>query len=132
MQRAIVVDASAVVDFLVDGGDRGEWVASQFVTDLHAPHLLDAEVTSALRRITARGNVSTQRARRALDTFGDLGITRYPMTLLLERVWALRDVLSAYDAMYVVLAEALPAPLVTTDGQLARTTGHRATILAPS
>lgn len=127
----IVTDASAVVDFLVDGGSRGEWVASQFVTELHAPHLLDAEVTSALRTLVSRGALRAQRARIALDAFVDLEIARHPMTALLGRGWALRDVVAAYDAMYVVLAEALRAPLVTTDGRLARTIGHQATILAP-
>jgi len=125
----IVADASAVVDLLTDPGPRGDWVAGQFVTDVHAPHLIDAEVSAALRRLVLRDFLTARRAREALSSFAELDIERYPMTELLGRVWALRNAISAYDAMYIVLGEALDAPLVTTDERLARARGHHARIV---
>ena len=125
----IVADASAVVDLLTDPGPKGDWVAGQFVTDVHAPHLIDAEVASALRRLVLRNFLTGRRAREALSSFAELDIERYPMTELLGRVWALRNAISAYDAMYIVLGEALDAPLVTTDERLARARGHHARIV---
>ncbi len=97
---------------------------------LHSTHLIDLEVASALRRFVATGTVSVDRARQALDAFLWLAITRHAPRLLVERIWALRASFSAYDASYVALAEALDAPLVTTDARLARAGGHRATVLA--
>jgi len=126
----IVVDASAVTDFLLELGPRGEWVAERIGGQdaLHVPHLLDFEVASAIRRVTLSGQATPALGRRALDDLREMPFVRYPAAGLLERVWTLRKSLSAYDASYVALAEALDAPLVTTDGRLARSSGHRAAI----
>lgn len=128
----IVLDASAVIELLLRTV-RGELVEA-LIEDpdvtLHAPHLLDVEVTQVLRRLSRTGTISSKRATLALDTFGDLRISRYEHSPLLKRAWALRDALSAYDACYVALAEAIDARLVTFDEQLARAK-HRAVTIVP-
>lgn len=128
----IVLDASAVIELLLRTS-RGELVEA-LIEDpnrtLHAPHLLDVEVTQVLRRFSRAGTISAKRAALALDTFCDMRIARYDHGPLLKRVWALRDALSAYDACYVALAEAIDAPLVTFDVQLARAK-HRAVTVLP-
>lgn len=80
-------------------------------------------------RIFARA-VTALRGQDALDDLSDLALTRYPHDVLLGRMWELRDNLTAYDAAYVALAEALDAPLVTCDAKLASAPGHRARIEA--
>lgn len=129
----IVLDGSATIDLLIDPL-RGAWVREQLGEDpdLHAPHLLDVEVTSGLRALVRRATISLPEARRAIDDFAALPVGRHAHTLLLARVWQLRASLSAYDGTYVALAEGLGAPLVTTDVRLARSHGHRARIVAPS
>ncbi len=72
--------------------------------------------------------VSADRAAEAIADLGDLDVHRHAHLMLLGRAWTLRDTISAYDAMYVALAEALDAPIVTCDGPLASTSGHRAAI----
>jgi predicted nucleic acid-binding protein len=126
----IVIDACSAVDYLVEDELRGPWVRERIIgrARLHAPHLIDLEVTHALRRLVRLRNLSTHRAEGALHALQELDLTRYPYVDLLDRVWALRANLTAYDAAYVVLAEALDATLVTTDEVLARSTGHRARI----
>ena len=128
----IVLDASAAIDYLVRGGERGEWVRERVVreADLVAPHVIDLEVVSALRQLVARAEVSLRQAENALGDFVDLDLTRYPVTTFLDRIWRLRTVLTPYDAAYVALGEALPSPLLTTDSRLARAHGHRAKIVA--
>lgn len=128
----IVLDSSAAVDYLVVRGP-GEWVEERLLEagEAHAPHLLDVEVANALRRLVRVGSVSNARARDALDDLMDLELTRYPHLPFLERMWELRDNLSASDAAFVALAEALGAPLVTTDASLTRVPRLRARILAP-
>jgi predicted nucleic acid-binding protein len=95
---------------------------------LHAPHLLDLEVTQVLRRLALQGVVSTHRADEAVSDLLDLRITRYPHLVLLPRIWQLRHNFSAYDAAYIVLAEKLSGTLVTRDGRLASATGHAAAV----
>jgi predicted nucleic acid-binding protein len=132
VSSTLVLDASLVVDLLIDGGDRGAW-AREWISRagrLHAPHVLDLEVVAALRNRAARGELSRRRAVDALADFGELPVERYPATPLLERIWELRDRLTPYDAAYVSLAEALALPLVTTDDRLARAGGHGAEIVA--
>lgn len=126
----IVLDASAAVDLVLRRPERGPWVAERVLAGdaLHSTHLIDLEVTSALRRFAATDAISVDRARQALDVFLQLAITRHPPRGLVDRIWALRGSLTAYDASYVALAEALDAPLVTTDARLARSRGHRATV----
>jgi predicted nucleic acid-binding protein len=126
----IVLDASATVDWLLQtsAGLRVEERVLSLNESLHAPHLLDLEVTQALRRLTRDGTVSSNRANEAIGDLLDLRITRYAHFVLLPRIWRLRHNLSAYDASYVGLAEKLGAPLITRDGRLASTSGHTAAI----
>ncbi len=93
---------------------------------LHVPHLFEVEVLHALRRHNLGGALPEARARLALDRFREKRLIRYPHTSFLGRIWELRKNLTAYDAAYVVLAEALDAPLVTMDERLARAPGSRA------
>jgi predicted nucleic acid-binding protein len=128
----IVLDACAAVDYLVDAGANGEWVRDtiQDEVEVAAPHLIDLEVLSTLRKSVARGDVTEEQASDALVDFGDLALVRYPATNLMERLWELRSVLTPYDAAYVALSEALGGSLVTTDLHLARSRGHEAEIVA--
>lgn len=118
----LVADASLVVDLLIDGGERGSWAAAQVASAgrLHAPHVLDLEVASALRRRSRAGELSARRAGVALDDLRTLPIERYPATELLERIWKLRDRMTPYDAAYIALAEVLEFPLATSDLRLSR------------
>ena len=95
---------------------------------LHAPHLLDVEVAQVLRRYALAGEVAAERCRAALDDLAGLPLTRYPHDFLMSRVWDLRANLSAYDAVYVALAGALDAPLLTRDQRLANAPGHGARV----
>ncbi|HEV7132791.1 MAG TPA: type II toxin-antitoxin system VapC family toxin [Gaiellaceae bacterium] len=128
----LVPDASVIVDLLIDGGERGAWATEHIASAgrLHAPHVLDVEVVSALRNRLARGELSRSRASEAVLELAELPVRRYPAAPLLERIWQLRDRLTPYDAVYVALAEALALPLLTTDGRLARAGGHTAEVVA--
>ena len=128
----IVLDASAAIDYLIDGGERGEWARESIRHErsLAAPHVIDVEVVSGLRQLLARAEVTRRQAETGLSDFASLDIARYRVTILLDRIWRLRSVLTPYDAAYVTLGEALGWPLVTTDARLARAHGHRAAIVA--
>lgn len=95
---------------------------------LAAPHLVDAEVLHTLRRLLNRGQMSAEEAERAVHRWRLLGVQRFPLIGLVPRIWALRDNLSAYDAAYTALAEALDCFLVTTDGRLAAAPGPQCPI----
>lgn len=95
---------------------------------LHAPHLLDVEVAQAIRHYTGRDELSAARGQSLIGLLGRLPITRYPHDSLLDRIWSLRHNLTAYDAAYVALAEALDAPLITADERLAAAPGNRARV----
>jgi len=126
----IVLDASVVLEVLLRmpaGVALGERLFRHEET-LHAPHLLDIEVAQVLRRYAASGDAEPARCRAALDDLGGLALTRYPHDFLLPRVWDLRGNLSAYDAVYVALAEVLEAPLLTRDQRLANAPGLRARV----
>ena len=125
----IVVDASALVDFLAPAAPDPE-LDRRLLNDasLHAPHLLGVEVANGLRRLSARGLLTDDRARDALVDLDALPIVRYPHEPLLERAWELRNSLTVHDAVYVALAETLDAPLVTCDGRLARAAGIHASV----
>lgn len=125
----IVVDCAAVVDALTAVAGTDELRARLARDDLHAPTLIDFEVVSALRGLTLRGQLSATRALDVLSDFDDLPMHRWPSAdALRRRAFQLRDNVSAYDAAYVALAEALDCPLVTRDGRLARSSGHSAQI----
>jgi predicted nucleic acid-binding protein len=87
--------------------------------DIHAPHLIDVEFVNALRRLVITGAVELDRATDARTDFAELALTRYPHLELSDRMWGLRHNLTAYDAAFVALAEALAAPLVTCDARIA-------------
>ena len=121
----IVVDASAALPALLGSGPARRTLASE---QLHAPHLIDAEVASGLRRLVSSGRIGPEAGWLALSAWQLLGTTRYPLVGLLDRVWDLRDTLTAYDASYAALAEALECPLLTADRRLARATGLRCSV----
>jgi len=125
----LVADTSAVVAALV-GRPPDRRLVDRLGTDgdLHAPHLLDVELLHALRRLVRSGSLSEERAADARADFAELTVVRYGHEPLADRVWELRDNLTAYDATFVALAEALEVPLVTCDRRLARAAGHRAAV----
>ncbi len=119
----IVLDASAAVDLVLDTTPHSTEVAAHLLEhagEVHAPHLLDAEVGHALRRFMLRDAIVPARAERAVEFLQDLGIIRYSHVGLLPRALNLRRNLTVYDALYVALAELLEAPLMTRDARLAR------------
>jgi predicted nucleic acid-binding protein len=124
----IVLDASAAVDWLLQTS-AGQSIEKRIYSrneSLHAPHLLDLEVTQVLRRLALQGVISAHRANEAVRDLLDLRVTRYPHLVLLPRIWQLRHNFSTYDAAYIVLAEKLRAALVTRDARLASAPGHGA------
>ena len=126
----IVLDASAAVDWLLQtaAGLRIEKRIYMRNETLHAPHLLDLEVTQVMRRLARQGMVSALRADEAIRDLLDVRMTRYSHLVLLPRIWQLRHNFSAYDAAYIVLAEKVGAALLTRDSRLASASGHAATI----
>ena len=126
----IVLDASAAVDWLLQtgAGRRIETRLYAHSESLHAPHLLDLEVSQVLKRLTTEGTLTARRADEAIRDLLDLRLTRYPHSILLTLIWQHRHNLSAYDAAYVTLAETLGATLITRDARLAAAPGHSATI----
>lgn len=98
-----------------------EAMAGRAHEPLHAPELIEPETLNALRRLARSGQVSDERARQAVADLGDLRLVRYPHAPLRERVWSLRQALTAYDATYLALTEALDDPvLITADAGLAK------------
>jgi predicted nucleic acid-binding protein len=126
----IVVEASALLEFLLQTqlGTRVQARLYRAEEELHAPHLLDVEISQALRRLVRLGEISADRANEVIEDLMSLDLHRHPHLELLTRAWALRGNITSYDAMYVVLAEALDVPLITCDAPLARVRGHQATV----
>jgi predicted nucleic acid-binding protein len=124
----IVLDASAVIEFLLRTPTGADITGRIEGETLAVPHLVDVEVAQVMRRYERARAITTLRARQLLLDLVDLDATRYPHDVLVARVWQLRGNLTAYDAVYVSLAEALGATLVTCDGRLARAPGHGAHI----
>jgi predicted nucleic acid-binding protein len=121
----IVLDASAALSGLLQDGAARATMSGQ---QLHAPHLVDSEVVSGLRRRVAAKEIRTEDGRAALDVWQRLALTRYAAAPLLDRIWELRENLSAYDAGYIALAEELTCTLVTADARLSRAPGIRCPI----
>lgn len=126
----IVVDASALLEVLLRrpaATDVESWLSQPDQT-IHAPHLIDVEVTQVVRRFAMHDKIDNQRGLDVLVDFSLMSIERYSHEPLLLRAWELRNNLSAYDAMYVALAEVLDVPLITCDRRLANAAGHGALI----
>ena len=126
----IVLDASAAIEWLLRSPvgvkiDKRIFARSE---SLHAPHLLDIEVAQVLRRYVREKMITSQRAQEALEDLAGLPLERYPHDFLLPRVWELRATLTAYDAVYVALAELLDASLLTCDRKIASASAHSANI----
>ncbi len=126
----IVIDSSVILEVLLvtpaaPGISRRIFARRE---TLHAPHLIDLEVAQVLRRYVSSGEMSATRGLEAIQDFLDLSITRYPHDLFLTRIWELRNNITAYDAAYVALAEALMVPLLTRDSRLASIPNHKARI----
>ncbi len=127
----IVLDASAAVDVLLNIGASARIRARIEAEDydgIRVPHLFEVEILHTLRREYLRGLLSDERSEIALNRLSTMKLTHHPHTPFIERVWELKDNVTAYDASYIALAETLDAPLITTDGRLARSSGHRARV----
>jgi predicted nucleic acid-binding protein len=126
----IVLDASAVLEVLLRSRVGLEIEKRIFSPreSLFAPHLLDLEVAQVIRRYCAFGEIDSERGKEAIEDLKDFPINRYQHDIFLNRVWELRHNMTAYDAVYVALAETLPAPLLTRDANLASAPGHEALI----
>ena len=126
----IVLDASAVLEVLLR--TPAATTVEKHLFDpkqtFHVPHLIDVEVAQVLRRYAISGEADPERCHMALADLAGLPLTRYPHDFLLPRVWELRNNLTAYDAVYVALAETLDAPLLTRDQRLSNAPGHHARI----
>ncbi len=120
-----MLDASAALSGLFNAGAARDLLAGE---QLHAPHLIDSEVASGLRRHVASGQVTAHDGWALLDTWRRLALSRYAVQGLLGRIWEMRDNLSAYDAGYVALAENLGCALVTADARISRAPGLRCPI----
>lgn len=127
------MDASVVVAALLDTGPEGAWAEEILTRDhLAAPHLLPVEVANILRRAALAGDVSLDVATLAHADLVELPVELFPYQPFSDRVWALHQTVTAYDAWYVAIAEALEADLVTLDGRLARAAGVRCRVVTPS
>jgi predicted nucleic acid-binding protein len=124
----IVADTSAILRALADERPDAVLLERLITAPMHVPHLVDVEVLHALRGLVLGRKISIDRANDARRDFAVLRLTRYPMHDLENRIWDLRDNLTAYDASYVALAEALDCPLVTSDAKLGKAAGHYAEI----
>ena len=118
----IVVDASAFVPYVAQAGHDASWVAGRLRREaaFYAPELIDAEVLSGLTRLVLLGVISASKASNAVLKLLDARIVRYSHRPFVPRAWELRGQFTPYDGLYVALAEALDATLVTTDRRLAR------------
>jgi predicted nucleic acid-binding protein len=129
----IVLDASAAIELLIEGSLAGS-IRQDLLSrndTIIVPHLLDIEVLSGLRRLASSRRLDGQRMGYLLSELADLPAMRCPHTPLLQRVWELRHNFTAYDAVYIAMAEATDSVLYTCDQKLCK--GHRArvTLFAP-
>ncbi len=127
----IVLDASALIDVLLDLGPHADQLAHRLrdeAPNIASLHLIDAEVGQVLRRYVGRGEIPASRAIAAFADLGDLALVRYPHLPLVHRAFDLRNNTTFYDALYIALAEGLDAPLVTRDVALGSIPGHDAIV----
>ncbi|MFZ4733132.1 MAG: type II toxin-antitoxin system VapC family toxin [Pirellulales bacterium] len=126
----IVLDASAALELVLRAAQQPRLLARVLTASepIIAPHLVDLEVAHVLRRFVAARELTAPRAEQALVDFSSFRITRYAHRPYLRRIWELRGNCTAYDAAYLVLAEATGAPLVTCDRRLSRIPGHEARV----
>jgi predicted nucleic acid-binding protein len=129
----IVIDASVFVDVSIREDARSEWILGRLESEpsVQVPAVFDVEVLHSLCRLDATGAVGEKVLGAALAYLDALRADRHDHALLRPRIWALRHNLSAYDAAYVALAEALDVSLLTSDARLARSSGHEAVIELP-
>lgn len=125
----IVLDASVVVELLTNGpmADALRRDLALRSDSFAVPHLLDVEVVSAFRNLAAGHRIDSHRSEQFLRAVADFPAERYPHTPLLGRVWELRHNFTAYDAVYIALAEETDSVLYTMDAKLCR--GHRARVV---
>lgn len=124
-----VADASVAVAYLL--GEASKVEREGMVGDVHAPSLLDVEVTQTFRGLVRAAKLDLSRAELGREELAQLGVRRHPDAALLRRAWELRDVCTTYDGLYVALAEALEATLMTRDGRLARGVGGLVEVVTP-
>ena len=128
----LVADASVVVAALVDSGPQGVWAERMLAgDDTAAPHFMPVEVAILLRRAVLAGKIGDDTAALAHADLVALPVELFPYAPLSGRVWELRRSVTAYDAWYVALAEALGARLATLDVKLSRATGPRCRFALP-
>lgn len=129
----IVIDASVVVAALLDGGDRGTWArAALRDRDVAVPSHFHVEVSNVIRRAVLAGRVGRDEAKMAHGDLVHLTVAVFPFEPLGDRVWELHTTVTAYDAVYVALAEVLDAPLWTLDRRLAAAPGPRCAFRTPA
>ena len=129
----LVLDTSALLAALADIEPDPALVRRLADGGLHAPHLIDIEILNALRGLVRTRKLSPDRAQDVRTDVGDLTITRYAHQPLADRIWALRANLTACDAAFVALAEALDAPLILTcDARLAKAPGVNTEVYPPT
>lgn len=127
-----VIDASVLVAALVDTGSAGAWAeAALGERSLVAPELLPTEASNVLRRLERAGDISTLEATSAHRDLQRLDVELFPFAPCADRVWALRNNVTSYDAWYVALAELLDCPLVTLDRRIGRAAEPKCEIVAP-
>ena len=129
----VVVDASVLVAALVDSGREGEWAESTLIENSPAaPELALVETSNILRRLERAGDISRLEATGSHTDLIRLDLELFPFAPFAERVWALRNNLTSYDAWYVALAETLDCPFATLDRRIGRASGLQCTIHVPS
>jgi predicted nucleic acid-binding protein len=126
----IVIDASTALEVLLQTPAAARIEERLFRTgeSLHAPHLIDLEIAQVLRRYISARQITSTRGNEALEDWQAFTVHRYAHEPLITRIWELRNNVTAYDAAYLALAEALQAPVLTRDSRLAGSSGHVAVI----
>lgn len=125
----LVLDTSVAVELFVRDRPADAALLRRVLTgSAAAPELLDLESCNVVRKMVLRGELSTEDATDALRDIRESPVLRISHRHLVDRVWQLRDTLTAYDASYVALAELMGAPLLTCDARIAQASGHQAAV----